>query len=83
MAKRYTVGIIGLGFGRAHIPAFLASGCEVVAVCQGNLETAKSVAARSRLTSGAIDDGARAQEVLDAVLASVARGGWVTCDGAA
>jgi predicted dehydrogenase len=46
MAKSHTVGIIGLGFGRAHIPAFQASGCEVVAVCQRNLETAKSVAAR-------------------------------------
>jgi predicted dehydrogenase len=46
MAKRYTVGVIGLGFGRAHIPAFQAHGCEVVAVCQRSAETARSVAAR-------------------------------------
>ena len=31
--KKHTVGIIGLGFGRAHIPAFQTSGCEVVALC--------------------------------------------------
>jgi len=43
---KYRVGIVGLGFGRAHIPAFQASGCEVVAVCQRNQETARSVAAR-------------------------------------
>jgi hypothetical protein len=29
-----TVGVIGLGFGRAHISAFQANGCDVVAVCQ-------------------------------------------------
>jgi predicted dehydrogenase len=44
MAKAYTVGIVGLGFGRAHIPAFQANGCEVVAVCQRNVETAQPVA---------------------------------------
>jgi predicted dehydrogenase len=44
--KKYSVGVIGLGFGRAHIPAFQANGCEVVAVCQRNQETARSVAAR-------------------------------------
>ncbi|HUM14938.1 MAG TPA: Gfo/Idh/MocA family oxidoreductase [Candidatus Nitrosotalea sp.] len=44
--KKYRVGVIGLGFGRAHIPAFQANGCEVVAVCQRNQETARSVAAR-------------------------------------
>lgn len=44
--KKYRVGIVGLGFGRAHIPAFQANGCEVVAVCQRNQETARSVAAR-------------------------------------
>ena len=31
MAKS-TVGVIGLGYGRAHIPAFQAHGCPVVAV---------------------------------------------------
>ena len=47
MAKRvHTVGIIGLGFGRAHIPAFQANGCEVVAVCQRNVEKARAVAAQ-------------------------------------
>jgi predicted dehydrogenase len=45
MARRaYTVGIIGLGFGRAHIPAFQANGCQVVAVCQRNQATARAVA---------------------------------------
>ena len=44
--KKHTVGIIGLGFGRAHIPAFQVSGCEVVALCQRNQETARAMAAR-------------------------------------
>ena len=45
MAKRaHTVGIIGLGFGRAHIPAFRANGCQVVALCQRNQAQAKAVA---------------------------------------
>lgn len=39
-----TVGIIGLGYGRAHIPAFQASGCQVVAVCQRDEGTARRVA---------------------------------------
>jgi len=47
MAKRsHTVGVVGLGFGRAHIPAFQANGCTVVAVCQRNIESARAVAAR-------------------------------------
>ena len=37
----HTVGIIGLGFGRAHIPAFQANGCEVVALCQRDQAAAK------------------------------------------
>ncbi len=41
-----TVGIIGLGFGRAHIPAFQAHGCQVVAVCQRNQVQARAVAAK-------------------------------------
>lgn len=44
--RAYTVGIIGLGFGRAHIPAFQASDCRVVAVCQRNHAQAKAVADR-------------------------------------
>ena len=40
----HTVGIIGLGFGRAHIPAFQANGCEVVALCQRDQAAAKKVA---------------------------------------
>src|SRR3990172_8504049 len=42
--RAHTVGIIGLGFGRAHIPAFQANGCQVVAVCQRNAAQAKAVA---------------------------------------
>jgi predicted dehydrogenase len=39
-----TVAIIGLGFGRAHIPAFQAHGCRVVAVCQRDQASAKKIA---------------------------------------
>jgi predicted dehydrogenase len=41
-----TVGIIGLGYGRAHIPAFQANGCRVVALCQRDQATAKTLADR-------------------------------------
>ena len=41
-----TVGIVGLGYGRAHIPAFQAHGCEVVAVCQRDEAAARAVAGR-------------------------------------
>ena len=45
MAKRdYTVGVIGLGFGRSHLAAFQANGCRVVAVCQRNRAQAEAVA---------------------------------------
>jgi len=47
MAPRaHTVGIIGLGFGRAHIPAFQSAGSSVVAVCQRNLAGARAIADR-------------------------------------
>jgi predicted dehydrogenase len=47
MAKgRYTVGIIGLGYGRAHIAGFQAAGCEVTAVCQRDVATARQLADR-------------------------------------
>ena len=47
MAKReQTVGVIGLGFGRSHIPAFQANGCRVVAVCQRDRAKAQSIADR-------------------------------------
>jgi predicted dehydrogenase len=45
-ASPLTVGIVGLGFGRAHIPAFRANGCKVVAVCQRDEAAAKAVAER-------------------------------------
>ena len=41
-----TVGVIGLGFGRAHIPAFQSQGCQVVAVCQRDQKVAREVAKR-------------------------------------
>src|SRR5438046_3205964 len=41
-----TVGIIGLGFGRAHIPAFQVNSCRVVALCQRDQPSAKTVADR-------------------------------------
>ena len=47
MAKRrYTVGIVGLGFVTAHIPAFQSQGCDVVAVCQRDAAKAREVAHR-------------------------------------
>ncbi len=45
-ASAPTVGVIGLGYGRAHIPAFQAQGCRVVAVCQRDRAAAKAVADR-------------------------------------
>ena len=39
-----TVGVIGLGFGRAHIPAFQVHGCDVVAVCQRDEIAARKIA---------------------------------------
>ena len=45
MAKHEpTVGVIGLGFGRSHIPAFQVNGCRVVAVCQRNRAHAQAIA---------------------------------------
>src|ERR1700738_3975109 len=44
--KKHTVGIIGLGFGRAHIPAFPVRGGEVVALGQRTQETARAMAQR-------------------------------------
>ena len=41
-----TVGVIGLGLGRAHIPAFQSQGCQVVAVCQRDQKVAREIAAR-------------------------------------
>jgi len=37
--------VIGLGFGRAHVPAFQAAGARVVAVCQRDEAAARKVAA--------------------------------------
>src|SRR5262249_57304838 len=42
--RRFTVGIIGLGFGRGHIPAFQANGAEVIALCQRDHAAARAVA---------------------------------------
>jgi predicted dehydrogenase len=44
--KPLTVGIVGLGYGRAHIPAFQAHDCEVVAVCQRDGAAAQKIAER-------------------------------------
>src|SRR5262245_5215358 len=49
MPRSYRVGVIGLGYVRAHIPAFQANGCEVVAVCQRNLQSARAVSERYRI----------------------------------
>src|SRR6266700_3714006 len=44
--KSFTVAIVGLGFGRAHIPAFQAHGCEVIALCQRDEAAARALAER-------------------------------------
>jgi len=44
--KQYTVGIVGLGYGRAHIAGFQAAGCKVVALCQRDTAAAAELAAR-------------------------------------
>ena len=41
-----TVGIIGLGIGRAHIRAFLANGCRVIGLCQRDEAAVRRVAAQ-------------------------------------
>jgi predicted dehydrogenase len=41
-----TVGIVGLGYGRAHISAFQAHGCRVVALCQRDRAGATKLAER-------------------------------------
>ena len=52
-AHEPTVGVIGLRYGRAHIPAFQANGCRVVAVCQRDQAGAKAVADRYGIAPGA------------------------------
>jgi predicted dehydrogenase len=44
MTSGPTVGIIGLGYGRAHISAFQAHGCRVTALCQRDTTTARKTA---------------------------------------
>ena len=51
MTSQPTVGIIGLGYGRAHIPAFQAHGCPVVAVSQRGTSTSTIDAAVASRTS--------------------------------
>ena len=42
--RQYTAGIIGLGYGRAHIAGFQAAGVKVLALCQRDTETAAKLA---------------------------------------
>jgi predicted dehydrogenase len=42
--RQLTVAVVGLGYGRAHIPAFQAHDCSVVAVCQRDQAAATTVA---------------------------------------
>ncbi|MBI2155482.1 MAG: hypothetical protein HYU26_01010 [Candidatus Rokubacteria bacterium] len=44
-----TAGVIGLGFGRAHIAAFQARGCQVVGLCQRDEAAALKVAKARRV----------------------------------
>jgi predicted dehydrogenase len=45
-ASAPSVGIIGLGYGRAHIPAFQTHGCRVAALCQRDQAGARALADR-------------------------------------
>lgn len=45
-SRQYTVGIIGLGYGRAHIAGFQAAGVEVVALCQRDIAAAAKLASQ-------------------------------------
>jgi predicted dehydrogenase len=56
-----TVGIIGLGYGRAHIAGFQANGCHVVALCQRDEASARKVAD----TYGVPDVFGRWQDMLE------------------
>lgn len=44
MSDHPTVGIIGLGIGRAHIRAFQDNGCRIVAISQRNVAAADKIA---------------------------------------
>jgi predicted dehydrogenase len=57
-----TVGIVGLGYGRAHITGFQAHGCRVVALCQRDRAAAQTLATRY----GVPDVFDRWEEMLDA-----------------
>jgi predicted dehydrogenase len=46
MRERLRAGVIGLGYGRAHVPGCQAAGVEVAAVCQRNRVQAELVARR-------------------------------------
>src|SRR5882672_6355844 len=46
LSESPSVGIIGLGYGRAHISAFQANGCRVTALCQRDQAAAKTIADR-------------------------------------
>jgi predicted dehydrogenase len=48
--RSHTVGIIGLGFGRAHIAGFQAAGCQVTALCQRDVAAAQKIAERYGVT---------------------------------
>jgi predicted dehydrogenase len=62
-----SVAVIGLGFGRAHVPAFQAAGARVVAVCQRDEAAARKVAA----AYGVPGVYARWEEMLPAVTADI------------
>ena len=44
-APAASVAVVGLGFGRAHVPGFQAAGARVVAVCQRDEASAHKIAA--------------------------------------
>lgn len=46
MTPAPTVGVVGLGFGRAHVPGFQAAGGEVIALCQRDETAARALAQR-------------------------------------
>jgi predicted dehydrogenase len=51
MADAPTVGIIGLGIGRAHVRAFQVNGCRIVGICQRDEAAVRKVADRAGVSA--------------------------------
>jgi predicted dehydrogenase len=54
MTDAPTVGIIGLGIGRAHVRAFQVNKCAIVGICQRDEAAARKVAERAGVPASAV-----------------------------